>query len=70
MQVPDLGKAVDQQRRLDTRKPRHELFQAIRKARKRIFKGFNVSGSSIEKAMGPGSRLPIMVRLTAQHPQP
>jgi hypothetical protein len=60
-EVKDLGKTEDIQRRADTRKPTHQLFRAVKKARKSIFKGYKVSGSRVEKLLGGLSRVPTNV---------
>jgi len=56
-----MGKAEDSQRRADTRQPTHELFRAVKKARKAIFNGYKVSGSRVEKLLGGWSRIPTNV---------
>lgn len=62
-EVWDLGKVIDKQRRANTRKPTHNLFRIIKKARKAIFKGFKVSGSRVEGLLGGGSRVAVNVCL-------
>jgi hypothetical protein len=59
--IKDLGKAKDIQTRADGRKPTPQLFHAIKRARKAIFKGYKVSGSCVERLMGGGSRIPTNV---------
>jgi hypothetical protein len=60
-EVRDLGKAEDNQRRADKRGPTPQLFRAVKKARKAIFKGYKVSGSRVEKLLGGWSRIPTNV---------
>jgi len=60
-EVKDMGKAEDNHRRADVRKPTPGLFHAVKKARKAIFKGFKVSGSRVERLLGGWSRIPTMV---------
>ena len=57
----NLGKAEDSQRRADTRQPTNELFRAVKKARKAIFKGFKVSGTRVETFLGGWSQIPTNV---------
>jgi hypothetical protein len=59
--IKDLGKAKDIQTRADGRKPTPQLFHAVKRARKAIFKGYKVSGSCVERLMGGGSRIPTNV---------
>jgi len=63
--VKDLGKAKDNERRADTRNPTRQLFHAVKKARKAIFKGYKVSGSRVEKLLGGWSRIPTNVGASA-----
>jgi len=67
-EVQDLGKAVDTQRRADTRAPTRKMFQMVGKARKAIFKGYKVSGSRVERLIGGGSRAPNVVRTGTPFP--
>src|ERR1700753_984382 len=60
-EIPDLGKAVDDQRRADTRAPSKGYFSMVKKARKAIFNGFKVSGTRVERMIGGLSRVPTVV---------
>jgi hypothetical protein len=59
--IKDLGKANDNQTRANSRKPTPQLFHAVKRARKAIFKGYKVSGSRVERLMGGGSQIPTNV---------
>ena len=60
-EVKDLGKPTDSDKRANIRRPTLQLFHAVKKARKAIFKGFKVSGSRVEKLLGGFSRIPTNV---------
>ncbi len=66
VEVRDLGKAVDSQRRAEIRGPTRRLFRAVRKARKAIFKGFKVSGTRTERLLEGWSRVPTNVSSIGQ----
>ena len=59
-EVDNMGKALDTQKRTNTRK-RRGLFRVVTRARKAAFNGFKVSGSRIEKLMEGQSRVPVNV---------
>ena len=60
-EVRDLGKVIDRQRRVATRRPTPKLFRIIKRARDAIFKGFKVSGSRVERLLEGGSRVAVNV---------
>ena len=60
-EVPDLGKDADSEQWRDTRKPTPQLFRMVKKAHKAIFKGYNVSGTHIERLIGGWSQVPTIV---------
>lgn len=60
-----MGKAGDSQTRADTREYSPRIIRDIKKARKAVFAGFKVNGSRIERLLGEGSRIPIVVSATA-----
>ena len=60
-EVPDLGKAIDSERRQNVRKPIPRLFRMVKKARRSIFKGFKVSGTHVEGKLGGWSQVPTVV---------
>jgi hypothetical protein len=57
-----MGKAADSERRTNARQPTKRLFNAVKKARKSIFKGFKVSGPRVERHLGMGSKVPTNVQ--------
>jgi hypothetical protein len=59
-----MGKTTDSGRRAGIRAPTTRLFNAVKKARKSIFKGFKVSGSRVERHLGMGSNVPTNVQLS------
>ena len=62
--IVHMGTAADRDRRANERKPTKQLFNAVKKARRSIFKGYKVSGSRVERLLGMGSKVPTNVTLS------
>ena len=56
------------EKRAETQKPTKQLFAAVVKAWKSVFKGYKVSGSRVEWLLGGGSRVPTNVWSTVSLP--